>query len=515
MRSNPVSAGLFGLSLGLFVLIGLSCSLPVETTNPSNHPPQLTLLGHNPDTTVAGVAYAEAGAVATDAEDGAISINDIYVAYGSFNDTIPSVGTYTARYYVRDSKGLIDSAHRTIVVIAANSTNHAPQITLMGDLVDTIPPAIAYTDPGATATDVEDGNLSDSIYVVYGTFNYASPVIGTYKLYYIVMDQGGLVDTTARTVVVKAGAMATSDTIRITDPVSGSIVYKDTTKVYLLPASSLTITVGASITFAKRVLVINKGKIYVHGNLSIDSGSVFLMGKDGCIETYDGQLNIRGSDSLPVYFKNLTPGQFWGADPNSTPSPWAAFGISIATGANANSTIQHCVVDSATTAINIGKDSLLLSNITARFNKYTGIYFNASGPRDSTTFIDINLIGNGATADFYPLVISANFLAQLSDSISFNTNSNNAVEVVPEIVTASGTWKALNVPYVVRYNSYINISNPNGVIITVAPGAQFKFTAGTYGSYIQMGNGTLKANGTPLNHIKFEGLTNGTYWGRD
>jgi hypothetical protein len=210
--------------------------------------------------------------------------------------------------------------------------------------------------------------------------------------------------------------------------------------------------------------------------------------------------------------KNLTPGVFWGTDPTTSNSAWASYGIEISEKANANSSIQYCIVDSATTGIHIGKDGLLLSDIASVYNKYSGIYFDACGPKDSLTFKNILLFGNGTSQNYYPMVISSEYLGRLSDSLNITNNSVDAVLVIPGIVTLSGIWKALTVPYVINSGSYIQLSNPGGVVVTVSPGAMFKFMTGTY---LEIYNGTFIANGTPTKHIVFDTWVPGTFWGLD
>ncbi|TPE44942.1 DUF5011 domain-containing protein [Pontibacter mangrovi] len=80
--------------------------------------------------------------------------------------------------------------------------NTAPAITLLGDNPMTLTVGDTYTEPGATATDAEDGDISASI-VITGTVDTATA--GTYTKYYNVTDSQGLAATEAtRTVQVNA-----------------------------------------------------------------------------------------------------------------------------------------------------------------------------------------------------------------------------------------------------------------------------------------------------------------------
>ena len=78
----------------------------------------------------------------------------------------------------------------------------APVITLTGDktVVVTFMSATSYADPGATATDDQDGTIT---VVVTGTVNMASA--GDYTLTYTATDAAGNSATETRTVTVNAG----------------------------------------------------------------------------------------------------------------------------------------------------------------------------------------------------------------------------------------------------------------------------------------------------------------------
>jgi hypothetical protein len=75
-----------------------------------------------------------------------------------------------------------------------------PNLNLLGNTSDTVEIGAAYTDPGATATDSKDGNITNRI-MVTGTVN--GNVIGTYVLVYKVSDYcGNWADSAIRSVVV-------------------------------------------------------------------------------------------------------------------------------------------------------------------------------------------------------------------------------------------------------------------------------------------------------------------------
>jgi hypothetical protein len=82
-----------------------------------------------------------------------------------------------------------------------NSENEKPIITLIGDATTTITVGDVFTDPGATAQDPEDGDITSSI---IASSTIATSTVGTYSVVYNVADSEGLAaDPVTRTVVVK------------------------------------------------------------------------------------------------------------------------------------------------------------------------------------------------------------------------------------------------------------------------------------------------------------------------
>jgi glucose/arabinose dehydrogenase/PKD repeat protein len=86
----------------------------------------------------------------------------------------------------------------TIIVTAAG-TNTPPTITLLGANPLNLNVGDTYTDPGATASDTEDGDLTASIVVGGDTVDTAT--VGTYNVTYDVTDSGSLVAPTETRVV--------------------------------------------------------------------------------------------------------------------------------------------------------------------------------------------------------------------------------------------------------------------------------------------------------------------------
>jgi len=91
--------------------------------------------------------------------------------------------------------------------------NHSPIISLIGSNPFNIVTGGTFIDPGATATDREDGNITNKI-VVTGTVN--TSVAGTYTRTYTVTDLGGLTVSTTRQVVVTQAIPSVNTSGKIT-----------------------------------------------------------------------------------------------------------------------------------------------------------------------------------------------------------------------------------------------------------------------------------------------------------
>ncbi|HQQ88899.1 MAG TPA: DUF5011 domain-containing protein [Oscillospiraceae bacterium] len=159
----------------------------------ANTKPVITLNGSSSVKIVVGSTYVDAGATATDAEDGDLTAS--IVTTGTVRTT--RTGTYRITYSVTDSNGGTAKVTRTVTVKA----NTKPVIKRNGSSSVRIVVGTPYVDAGATATDAEDGDLTSSI-VVTSTVN--TEKTGTYRVTYTVTDSNGGTSKTTRTVIVKA-----------------------------------------------------------------------------------------------------------------------------------------------------------------------------------------------------------------------------------------------------------------------------------------------------------------------
>ncbi|WP_347332990.1 DUF5011 domain-containing protein [Marinimicrobium locisalis] len=167
---------------------------PVPSPPTDNSAPTLTLSGASSMTLPFNQTYSEPGVTASDPEDGDIS-SEVTIS-GAVDSDVP--GEYTLTYTVTDSGGATASVTRQVEVLA----NQAPTVTLLGDTTISLTEGGTFDDPGATATDNEDGDLSDAIVVDLGGLDANVP--GTYTVTYSVQDTEGLLAEAARTVEVNA-----------------------------------------------------------------------------------------------------------------------------------------------------------------------------------------------------------------------------------------------------------------------------------------------------------------------
>ena len=210
-------------------------------------PPTIALIGSNPVTVEAGSTYTDAGATATDAYDGDLSSSITTTSDVDVN----TVGTYTVTYTVSDSSANSATASRTVNVVDTT----APVITIIGANPVDVDLGATYSDAGATATDVHDGDLTSSITV---SSNVDTNTAGTYTVTYTVSDAAGNQATETRTV-------------NVIDNSNNPTTHYIDIQGYAFSPSSITINVGDTIVWtnydsASHTVTSNDG--------TFDSGSI-------------------------------------------------------------------------------------------------------------------------------------------------------------------------------------------------------------------------------------------------
>jgi len=126
--------------------------------------------------------YEDQGATALDEQDGDVT-SEISTT-GSVNINVP--GDYEIKYNVSDSDGnAAVPVTRKVVVIERD----LPIITLNGGNPTYVTITTSYTEPGATAYDINYGNISSSIVI---TGNVDTSTLGTYYIKYNVTNEDGI-----------------------------------------------------------------------------------------------------------------------------------------------------------------------------------------------------------------------------------------------------------------------------------------------------------------------------------
>lgn len=160
-------------------------------------PPVITLNGTSPMTILVGTPFIDPGATAMDNVNG--NLTSSIVEASNVNTSV--AGLYSVTYSVSDAAGNAACQVTRIVRVVTNPDNTPPVITLLGQPTMTLDKCDFFNDPGATAMDNVDGNITYNIIV---TSNLPAPLVpGTYTISYNVTDgAGNAAATVSRTVTV-------------------------------------------------------------------------------------------------------------------------------------------------------------------------------------------------------------------------------------------------------------------------------------------------------------------------
>ncbi len=169
----------------------------------------------------------------------------------------------------------------------------APSISLKGSSTESVVFGTAYVDPGATANDDKDGDITSSI-VVTGTVNQNKA--GSYTLTYTVSDAAGNEASQTRTVFVKF-----VNTSLVASTWSG----KDVCTPGPSPSSTYTISVNASSSNTADITMVDFGAfaspLTVSATISGSTGQTFTIPS----QTVGGVL-FSGSGTISVDGKTIT-----------------------------------------------------------------------------------------------------------------------------------------------------------------------------------------------------------------
>ncbi|MBI1320173.1 MAG: DUF5011 domain-containing protein [Candidatus Hydrogenedens sp.] len=188
-----------GVSGGLLVYYtaadaaGNSATVSREVRYEDTAAPVVTLAGESIVTIECGTPFVEPGFTASDDCSGDLT-NSVFIT-GAVDVRRP--GEYTLSYQVIDDRGFDSEIVRRTVVVR---DTQPPLVILTGVASITLDCGAVFLDPGATATDACDGNLTSAI-VKQGAVDTARP--GRYVVIYSVQDSSGQFAQAQRTVVVR------------------------------------------------------------------------------------------------------------------------------------------------------------------------------------------------------------------------------------------------------------------------------------------------------------------------
>jgi hypothetical protein len=188
-----------------------------NTNTADNEAPVITLLGDNPLRLAVGGTFTEPGITVVDNVDATVSyitfVDGVEQPADSSTITTSTETTHIITYRATDAAGNAATALRSVIVgnpdgstsappaPPASTDTTAPVVTLTGAAALELAVGGTFTDPGATALDDTDGDLTASV-VVTGAVDTATE--GLYTLTYTATDAAGNTGSVSRLVTVLA-----------------------------------------------------------------------------------------------------------------------------------------------------------------------------------------------------------------------------------------------------------------------------------------------------------------------
>ena len=201
--------------------------------------PELRLNGDATITMAVGTEFVDPGYTATDDYDG--DVTSKVVVSGSVDNS--KAGTYELTYTASDTAGNTTSKKRTIIFeklgnleisLGSIVDGVTPQISLKGSNPYCMVKGGTYIEPGATATDNVDGNITNKIAV---TNKVTGNLMGAFRIVYKVEDSSGNEAIAYRAVIV---------TTSCPDENSPANVVNDLPVITLIGKNSVIINVGSN-----------------------------------------------------------------------------------------------------------------------------------------------------------------------------------------------------------------------------------------------------------------------------
>ncbi|MEX0325856.1 MAG: immunoglobulin-like domain-containing protein [Puniceicoccaceae bacterium] len=301
--------------------------------------PEVTLNGNDTITLESGLSiYNEEGATATDNCDTSVDV----VIQSSLPDVSPiPLGSYTITYSATDAAGNEGTASRTIEVVDTTE----PNVILNGSASLSLECGLAYTDAGASASDIYDGDLQVDVFETNLPASGSILTTGSYFITYSATDSSNNTGYGTRNITVsdtqppvvtlngdatvtvesalevyaEAGATA-SDTCDGALPVTISSNIPDASPV---PLGTYTVTYSATdnagfITTATRTVVFEDTTppvitLNLVGEVvdpTLECGVLFTDPGAVGSDAYDGTVTVTSSSDLPPEGTPLAAGTY-------------------------------------------------------------------------------------------------------------------------------------------------------------------------------------------------------------
>jgi uncharacterized repeat protein (TIGR02543 family) len=239
--------------------------------------------------------------------------------------------------------------------------------------------------------------------------------------------------------------------------------------------------------------------------ISVNPGTVLMFDQSAFLEigyTQTASFIAHGTATDSIRFISGATAAYWGYDGTNGGGLW--FGSKTA----GNSSLQYCVIDSATAGIYVTDATLAISNCRITNNQQNGIVFYNASPKDSAGFLNNVITKNGA----YGIKIPASKLGKLSGTGTVAGNALGGIFVEGNEVESSATWKKHDAPYIVKGTVAIG-SEKGAPAVTIMPGAKFELLQEAYFEIGYSNAGALIANGTATDSIVFTSHNDGVFWG--
>ena len=251
--------------------------------------PELTLVGETEQELVPGAVYEEEGYTAVDDYDGDLT-----------DQVIRTEENGLITYCVADASGNTTTVTRTVITTPKIAGN--PAVVLNGKKTVSLFTGDLFTEPGYTAMDDEDGDLTQQVQVT-GEVNVFVP--GEYTVSYTVTDSNGNVATNTRTVVVNKRSGG-----KLNDPsAEGKVIYLtfddgpsgytpqllDILKKYNVPATFFVVNTGNIATVQRAAeeghTIAIHTKTHVFKDIYASESAFYadLEGMQAIIESYTGK----------------------------------------------------------------------------------------------------------------------------------------------------------------------------------------------------------------------------------